>query len=154
MASSHVGWGPDRAATEPWMDEQAVMGLDTYAMERGADGDWHHAPDEPFEGLQLCDGWGASTFRGKVYADLVAAATGGSLYQQRIEPAAVAAMARLLRAAVEDAKRTGTRTGVRGGVEFPALDVAGCEVHAEEAEDLARWFEVCAERAYAVDGWW
>jgi hypothetical protein len=34
------------------------------------------------------------------------------------------------------------------------LDVAGEAIHAQEAEDLARWFEVCAEHGYAVEGWW
>lgn len=38
--------------------------------------------------------------------------------------------------------------------EIPVLDVAGCKIHAGEAEDLARWFEVRAERGYAVEGDW
>jgi hypothetical protein len=38
--------------------------------------------------------------------------------------------------------------------EIAVLDVAGEEIDAREAEDLARWFEVCAERGYPVDGWW
>jgi len=106
---------------------------------------------------------------------VVRAATGESLYQERIEPERVAQMARRLRAAVEDAKRAGLRAGDRElGVldeqgrpeldehgrlrieteEIPVLDVAGEEIHAEEADDLAQWFEVCAERGYAVEGWY
>jgi hypothetical protein len=156
------------------------MGLDTYAMQRGADGDWDVAPDEPFDGIELCGGLcsggqNSSSIRGKVYAHVVLAATGESLYQERIEPERVAQMARRLRAAVEAAKRAGTRAGDRElGVldehgrpelgedgrlrmeteEIPVLDVAGVEIHAQEAEDLARWFEVCAERGYAVEGWY
>lgn len=156
------------------------MGLDTYAMQRGADGDWEVAPDEPFDGIELCGGMcsggsGSSSIRGKVYAHVVLAATSESLYDEHIEPERVAAMARRLRAAVEDAKRLGARAGHRelgvldeDGVpeldehrrrrmeveEIPVLDVTGQEIHLHEAEDLARWFEVCAERGYAVEGWW
>lgn len=156
------------------------MGLDTFATTRQSDGEWEVAPDEPFDGLcliggMLSGGASSSSIRGKVYAAVVAAATGESLYDERIEPARVAELARRLRAAVEDAKRTGMRGGVRelGALdedgrlqvdedgrlrtdveEIAVLDVAGCEIHAGEAEDLARWFEVCAERGYAVEGWW
>jgi hypothetical protein len=83
-------------------------------------------------------------------------------------------MARGLRAAVDEAKRAGTRLGTfEHGViddegriqldedsrllieseEIAVLDVAGEEINAQEAEHLARWFEVCAERGYAVEGW-
>jgi hypothetical protein len=156
------------------------MGLDTYATTRDAAGEWQLAPDEPFEGLSLCGGIasggaGSSSIRGKVYAAVVAAATGESLYEERIEPARVAEMARAFRSAVEAAKRVGMRAGAREqadldekgrlqldergrlrveSVEIPVLDVAGCEIDAREAEDLARWFEVCAEHGYAVEGWW
>ena len=156
------------------------MGLDTFATVRGADGEWTPAPDEPFAGIHLVGGVfsggaGSSSMRGKVYANVVGAATGESLFQERIEPAAVAEMARRLRAAVEVAQRTGTRAGERevgaldengrlqldepGGLrmeseEIAVLDVAGEEIDAQEAEALARWFEVCAERGYAVEGWW
>lgn len=156
------------------------MGLDTFATTQGADGEWRPAPDEPFEGLNLVGGMcsggtDSSSIRGKVYAAVVAAATGESLYQDRIEPARVTEVARLLRAAVEEAKRVGMRAGERelaaidddgrlqldehGRLrmeleEIAVLDVAGCEIDAGEAEDLARWFEVCAEHGYAVEGWW
>jgi hypothetical protein len=136
-------------------------------MQQGEGGEWHHAPDEPFEGLRLADGWGTSMIRGKVYADVVAAATGESLYQERVEPGTVADMAKQFRAAVERAKRQGTRPGQREvpvlgepgaprtkQIEISLLEVAGCEIHAGEAEDLARWFEICAERGYALEGWW
>jgi hypothetical protein len=84
-------------------------------------------------------------------------------------------MAQRLRAAVEEAKQVGIRVGERGQAaldeygrlqldehhrlqmeseEIPVLDVAGCEIDAREAEDLARWFEVCAEHGYAVAGDW
>jgi hypothetical protein len=156
------------------------MGLDTFATTRGSDGDWRVAPDGPFDGIRLCGGMcsggaDSSSIRGKVYAEVVAAATGESLYEERIEPARVAEMARRLRAAVEAAKQVGTTTGVRelgvldedGRLQFDdqgrlqiesdviaVLDVAGCEIEAAEAEDLARWFEVCADHGYAVEGWW
>lgn len=156
------------------------MGLDTYAMLAAQDGEPHTAPDEPFAGLKLCGGMysggaGSSSIRGKVYDEVVLEATGESLYQERIEPETVAEMARRLRAAVDEAKRAGVRPGERevgsldeqgvprlderGNVrlepeEIPMLEVAGCEIHAGEAEDLARWFEVCAEHGYAVGGWW
>jgi hypothetical protein len=156
------------------------MGLDTYAMQRGADGKWEVAPDGPFDGLELCGGLcsggaGSSSIRGKVYAHVVQAATGESLYQERIAPETVAQMARLLRAAVEEGQRTGTRAGAREvagldeqgrleldergrlrmeTLELAVLEVAGEEIAAGEAEDLARWFEVCADRGYAVEGWW
>jgi hypothetical protein len=130
-------------------------------------GKWRHAPDEPFEGLQLADGWGSSSIRGKVYAEVIEAATGHSLYQDHIEPPTVLEMATRLRVAVEQAKGTGSRTGVREvpvvddkgvrtirRIEFPLLLVSGSEVHAGEAEDLARWFEICAEHGYAIEGWW
>jgi hypothetical protein len=118
------------------------MGLDTFATTRRGDGKWEPAPDEPFEGLRLCGGMysggsDSSSIRGKVYAELFEEATGESLYQHRIEPARVAEIARRVRATVDEAKREGT-----------------LEIDPEEAEDLARWFEVCAERGYAVEGWW
>jgi hypothetical protein len=156
------------------------VGLDTYAVARGEDGKWRAAPDKPFEGLCLIGGMhsggaGSSSIRGKVYGEAVEAATGESLYQRRIEPETVTEMARRLRAAVEQAKRVGSRIGERelgvldergrlqlderGQVrieseQIPVLEVAGQEIHVEEAEDLARWFEVCAEHGYAVEGWW
>lgn len=156
------------------------MGLDTYAMQRGSDGEWEVAPDEPFDGLELCGGIcsggsGSSSIRGKVYAAVLMAATGESLYEEHIEPERVAKMARRLRAAVEEAKRAGMRADERElgvlderGVpeldgqgrlrmeieEIAVLDVASEEIHAQEAEDLARWFEVCAEHGYAIHGWW
>jgi hypothetical protein len=40
-------------------------------------------------------------------------ATGESLYQQRIDPVTVAAMAERLRGAVEEARRAGERVGER-----------------------------------------
>ena len=118
------------------------MGLDTIATTQRDDGNWEPAPDEPFEGLELGGGMysggsSSSSIRGKVYAELVEEATGESLYQERIEPARVTGLARRLRAAVDEAKRNGT-----------------LEIDPQEAEDLARWFEVCAERGYAVEGWW
>jgi hypothetical protein len=143
------------------------LGLDTFALARRDTGEWRIAPDEPFEGLRLCDGWGASSIRGKVYADVVAAATGESLYSERIEPATVADMAGRFRAAVERARRSGERVGERSvrdldehgaartrQVQIRVLVVAGCEMHAGEAEDLARWLEVCARCGYAIEGWW
>lgn len=60
-------------------------------------------------------------------------------------------MARRLRAAVEQAKAAGTRLDAE---EAPVLDVAGCEINAGEAEDPARFFEVCVDRGYAILGWW
>jgi hypothetical protein len=140
------------------------VGLDSFAVVRGEDGEWHVAPDGPFDGLRLCECEGSASFRGKVYDEVVLAATGASLYQGRIDPATVAGMARAFREAVEEAKRAGQRVAERpAGVDergeprvttFPVLDVAGCRIHAHEAEDLARWLEVCAEHGYAVDGWW
>lgn len=156
------------------------VGLDTYATTQDSNGGSQLAPDEPFEGLRLCGGMhsggaDSSSIRGKVYAEVVAETTGESLYEERIEPPRVAEMARRLRDAVEAAKRTGTRTGERqqGALdeqgrlqlddhgrlrieseEIAVLDVGGCEIHVREAEDLARWFEICAERGYAVEGWW
>jgi hypothetical protein len=156
------------------------MGLDTYATQRGAGGRWKVAPDEPFDGIELCGGicsggQDSSSIRGKVYDHVVRAATGESLYQERITPETVAEMARLLRAAVEEAQRTGTSSGAREVAEvdeqgrleldehgrlrmetqeIAVLDVAGQELPAGEAENLARWFEVCADHGYAVEGWW
>lgn len=156
------------------------MGLDTYATVPDPEGESQFAPDEPFAGLKLVGGMlsggaGSSSIRGKVYDEVVLEATGEGLYQERIEPETVAEMARRLRAAVDEAKRTGTGTGVRrvGSLdeqgrpeldeqgrlrmeseEIPVLHVAGCEIHAGEAEDLARWFEVCAEHGYAIEGSW
>lgn len=124
------------------------MGLDTFAVIVGQDGEAEPAPDEPFKGLRLCGGMysggsDSSSIRGKVYAAVVSAATGQSLYQDRIEPATVTAMAARFRAAVEEAKRAG----------IEVLDVAGEEINAREAEDLARWLDICAERAYAIEAW-
>lgn len=132
------------------------MGLDTYAAQLGEDGDWHVAPDEPFAGLHLCGGMysggeGSSSMRGKVYDEAVLEATGEGLYQELIEPATVAQMARALRAAVDAAKRAGPHVDSEG---IPMLEVAGCDIAPGEAEDLARWFEVCAERGFAIQGWW
>jgi hypothetical protein len=103
------------------------MGLDTYATQRDTGGEWEVAPDEPFDGIELCGGicsggTGSSSIRGKVYAHVVQAATGESLYQQRIAPETVAEMARLLRAAVDEAQRAGIRAGTR---EFASVDQEG-----------------------------
>jgi hypothetical protein len=156
------------------------MGLDTIAVTLDEDGKLKPAPDEPFEGLRLCGGIysggsDSASIRGKVYAELVEAATGVSLYEERIEPPRVAAMARRLRRAVDEAKRAGpeTREGELPALdedgkpqvdedgkprlktfEFSVLDVGGIEIDPGEAEDLARWFEVCAEHGYALKGWW
>lgn len=148
------------------------MGLDTYAVVRGDGGVYRSAPDGPFDGLRLVGGMysggvNSSSIRGKVYERVVAAATGESLYQRRIEPDVIAEMAVRLRTAVEDAKRVGIggatrergRFDQRGKLhiesdEIAALEVAGHEIDAQEAEHLAQWFEICAERGYAVEGWW
>ena len=156
------------------------MGLDTYAVVRGPGGEWEAAPDAPFRGITLMRSMGtggrdSSSIRGKVYEEVVLEATGEGLRQALIAPAAVAAMARRLRTAVEDAKRRGTHPGVRTfglldehgvpvldehgqlrteHVEVAMLDVAGCEIEAAEAEDLARWLEVCADHGYALAGSW
>ena len=154
------------------------MGLDSFAITQGEDGGWQPAPDESFEGIELCGGMfsdGGSSIRGKVYDELVRAATGESLYQERIEPARVAEMARRMRTAVDGAKRAGMRTreeklpaldadgnfqldedGNRRMKTFKSqvLDVAGIEIDPEEAEGLVGWFEICAEHGYTVEGWW
>lgn len=114
--------------------------------------EWLVAPSKPFAGIQLIGGLfsggeGASSFRGKVYNDLIEDVTGVSLYQHIIEAEVVAQMADALAAYAstphEDSDEDSDDDGYGRGYEY-----------SEDLESLVRFFAVCKENGYSLSGWW
>jgi len=124
--------------------KEASMGLDVYAQ-RGPELDLTEVDERAFEAaeVQLCGGMlsgGGSSFRGKVYSNLVEAITGESLYQEWIPPAVVRRMYEaLLRCDPGDFDHEHDH---RFG------DVASV------VKNLQKFFGVCVARGLGLVGWW
>ncbi len=120
------------------------MGLDVYAQ-RGPGGDLTPEDDEAFEAaeIELCGGLlsgAGGSFRGKVYAGLVEAITGESLYQEWIPPERVKAM-------------HGALVGCEPQ-EFAELHDERFGDVEEAVANLREFFRVCADRGLGLVGWW
>lgn len=107
------------------------MGLDSF---------WSKSPTERVMDditftpeLHLCGGIfsgnGAGSFRGKVYAHIIQAATGVSIYQEWIDNETIKRMTTALEA-------------------FPASDEDG------DLQDLRRMFRAYADSGHGLVGWW
>jgi len=128
------------------------MGLDTYAVLpiTNEEGQYKIAPEEAFADVPavlvggLFSGHGnGPSFRGKVYDGYVFEVTGVSLYQEYIPPEVVKEMADKLEKAAAEGRTT-----------YRDWDEEEREISLEEVKALAAWFRVCADRGYAVVGWW
>ena len=116
------------------------MGLDTFASRAANDVVLTEEDERAFDaaGLELCGGMysGAeSSFRGKVYGELVRDVTGVSLYDEWIPPETVQKMADALEACDP---ATEAEPGIPPSV----------------VRDLARFFRICADRDLGLIGWW
>ena len=120
------------------------MGLDVYAQ-RGPELDLAEVDERAFEAaeVQLCGGvlsGGGSSFRGKVYASLVEAITGESLYQEWIPPTVVRRMYEaLLRCDPHDFDHEHDHR-------FGDVETA--------VKNLRKFFGVCVARGLGLVGWW
>jgi hypothetical protein len=120
------------------------MGLDVYAQ-RGPGQELTEEDERAFEAaeIHLCGGMlsgCAGSFRGKVYAGLVEAITGESLYQEWIPPDSVKGMCEALRRC-EPREFDDVHDGRFGDVESAVAN-------------LRKFFKVCVERGLGLAGWW
>jgi hypothetical protein len=122
------------------------MGLDNYPA-RDHQGTLLPEDKEAFReaGIRLCGGLfsdGTTSFRGKVYNDLVEQVTGVSLYREWIPPETVREMAAAL--------------SLRSPEELARILMGEghTEEHVREMKDLQRFFQICAERGLGLIGWW
>ncbi|MGD2155116.1 MAG: hypothetical protein PVG79_17760 [Gemmatimonadales bacterium] len=120
------------------------MGLDVFAQ-RGPQQDLTKEDEEAFEAaeIELCGGLlsgPTDSFRGKVYAGLVEAITGESLYQEWIPPERVKAMHEAL-VRCEPQQFAAVHDERFGDVE-------------EAVANLRKFFGVCAEQGLGLVGWW
>lgn len=120
------------------------MGLDSYFRFYAAPGET--APD-PKLTVELCGGMfsgtnNGSSFRGKVYDDIVSVATDGehSLYETEQGPSNVTAIGEALRAYLND----NPDQEEFGDYQRPR----------KEIEDLALCFETYGELGFGLLGWW
>jgi hypothetical protein len=114
------------------------MGLDSYWVKVCAPG--ATAPLVEFDPpLALCQGMlsvgGSETFRGKVYAEMIEAVSGVSLYQELMPVMQVHAIASALRHVIDSD-------------EWPQY-----KSH-PDLPDLSRMFTAYAEHNYSLAGWW
>jgi hypothetical protein len=105
------------------------MGLDTYARDVNGKLPEDAAAEFARSGIQLCGGMLSSngdggSFRGKVYANLVKAATGVDLYQESIDSETVEEMNYNLSLALRDLR------------------------------ELQKFFQVCVDYDLELKGWW
>jgi hypothetical protein len=117
-----------------------VVGLDTFASRSAGRPTLTEDDEQAFDdaGLKLCGGicsGSESSFRGKVYAELIAGVTGVSLYEQWIGPEVVRDMA--------DALET-----------CDPVQVAEPGTPPSALRDLGRFFRICADRDLGLVGWW
>ncbi len=96
-------------------------------------------------GIELCGGilsGDASSFRGKVYSDIVEAVTNKSLYNDWLPPETVMEMSEVL------SKHT------PGELVTINKKVSAYDDHTEdEMVGLQKFFRVCAERGLGIIGW-
>ena len=105
------------------------MGLDTYARDVNGKLPEDAAAAFARSGVRLCGGMLSSngdggSFRGKVYADLIQATTGVSLYQEEIDSETVEDMNHNISLAIED------------------------------LNELKKFFQVCVDYQLELKGWW
>ena len=123
------------------------MGLDTYASRSPGDIELTVGDEQAFmvAEIQLCGGLqsgeGGSSFRGKVYLDVVDRVADATLMAEWIPPEEV----REIAAAFErcDAARVAEESK---DDHYPATET--------EVVNLRRFFRVCAERGLGLVGWW
>ena len=118
------------------------MGLDSYAMVVRS---LNAAENAEFEKVKLCGGMFSGeggSFRGKVYNRIIEELTGESLYQEFISPPTVLKMYEELR----DNHRDLVNDGIDGDMTE--------EESTKDADSLIEFFRICAERGYALHGWW
>jgi hypothetical protein len=120
------------------------MGLDNYASNSSEEMTLTPEQAQAFEAadIQLCGGLfsgAGGSFRGKIYAPLIAEITGVSLYQEWIPPTTVRKMYQKLSAVDPEAY-----IRENNGWEGQKLDIL----------DLRAFFKVCAERNLGLIGWW
>ncbi|HET8987534.1 MAG TPA: hypothetical protein VFN43_03395 [Humibacillus sp.] len=114
------------------------MGLDTLAA-RDPEISLTAADDEAFRRARvlLCECEGDTSFRGKVYAELVQEVTGVSLFEEWIPPEVVRRMAAQLE-------------------QCDPVDTAGHRYDCTpfEVVELGRFFRLCADRGLGLVGSW
>lgn len=120
------------------------MGLDTYAVKvERADAGLFKDVRGLCGGMFSEDGSDGS-FRGKVYDEVVEAATGRSLYQELIPPGEVAEMSELYDAWLEQWVKENGESGYSGKY----------EISYEELVALGKFLRVCKENKLGLAGWW
>jgi hypothetical protein len=123
------------------------MGLDTYASRTEGDVELTPEDEEAFTkaGIELCGGMysgeGGSSFRGKVYLDVVDRVADVWLSQDWIPPEEVRRIWVAFERADEDVVVEESK-----GDHYP--------VTVEEVENLRAFFRVCAERGLGLIGWY
>ena len=123
------------------------MGLDNYASRSPGDVVLSPEDEEVFAsaGVELCGGIvsgdGGSSFRGKVYLDVVDRVAGVSLGQEWIAPEEI----HRIWVAFERADEQSVAAEAEGD-HYP--------VTVEEVEQLRAFFRICAERDLGLIGWW
>jgi hypothetical protein len=123
------------------------MGLDSYASRSPGDIELTVGDEQAFmvAGIELCGGLqsgdGGSSFRGKVYLDVVDRVADATLMAEWIPPEEV----REIAAAFErcDPARVAEESE---GDHYPATE--------SEVVNLTRFFSLCAERGLGLVGWW
>jgi len=123
------------------------MGLDSYASR--SPGDIALTPEDEEEfakaEIELCGGMvsgdGGSSFRGKVYLDVVDRVAGVNLMQEWVPPREIRRVWEAFARADEDVVVAGSQDD-----HYP--------VSVEEVEQLREFFRVCAERGLGLIGWW
>lgn len=128
------------------------MGLDNYAVYGKEHPKYNHAedaingiPNELFPQHNLCGGifsTGRSSFRGKVYNDVVEHFTGYTLYEDILGPEDVREIAVALNAVTEN----------RFVDEFHEFNSWG--ITYGEVQQLAEWFHIVAEEDGSVISWY
>jgi hypothetical protein len=128
------------------------MGLDNYAVYGKEHHKYNHAedainsiPNEFFPQNDLCGGifsGGGSSFRGKVYNDVVEFFTGYSLYEDVLETEDVREIFVALNGVTED----------RFNNEFSPHNDWG--ITYGEVQQLAEWFHIVAEEGGSVISWY
>lgn len=127
------------------------MGLDNYASRTPGDVSLTGEDERAFSaaGIELCGGimsGGESSFRGKIYWDLVYEVTGESIMEEWIPPETVVAMAEKLNALTPE-ELADINDRVRPYRSEHATSP-------NEMESLQCFFTICAGRGLGIVGWW
>lgn len=111
------------------------MGLDSFW--RGEDGSEGTVEGQYNVCGGMFSGHGNSSFRGKVYSQVVETLTGVSLYQEEIPSLTIKQMAEKLSAAP-----------------YSRAVLADSRLDPEEWQDLVRMFQEHAKKDHKLHGWW